>query len=151
MSPLVHCIYVSTAVHHNSDLELADLLVAARVKNRRLEVTGILLYMAGRFFQVLEGTSDVVESLYSTIKLDERHMDVTQIIFESIHARSFADWSMGMVDLSGDKLRQIASLSDPQSGSVSLAQLRDGRVKKLLLAFCEGRWGLAGAGAEDIP
>jgi len=150
MSSLVHCIYVSTASHPFQNEELAKLLHTCRVKNERLGITGILLYMAGRFFQVLEGDPDTVSALYTIIERDKRHKEVTQIIFEAISKRNFPSWSMGMIDLSGDKLHQIASLSDPENGGSALARLPNGRSKKLLLAFCEGRWGptdadLAGA------
>lgn len=141
MTSLVHCIYVSTASQSFLPGELVELTVAAREKNERLNITGVLLYMAGRFFQVLEGESAAVEDVYASIVADPRHREVTQIIFETISKRSFEDWSMSLVNLSGDKLDQILALSDPQSGSSSLKDLPEGRSKKLLLAFCEGRWG----------
>jgi hypothetical protein len=141
MTSLVHCIYVSTASRSFHPHELVELVSAAREKNKRLNITGVLLYMGGRFFQVLEGESAAVEDVYASIVADTRHKEVTQIIFETISKRSFEDWSMSLVDLSGDKLDQILALSDPKSGSSSLKNLPEGRSKKLLLAFCEGRWG----------
>ncbi len=141
MTSLVHCIYVSTASHSFLPGELAELTAAAREKNKRLNITGVLLYMSGRFFQVLEGEFAAVEDVYASIVADKRHREVTQIIFETISRRSFSDWSMSLINLSGDKLDQILALSDPQSGSASLRDLPEGRSKKLLLAFCEGRWG----------
>ncbi len=138
---LVHCIYASTATHPFLPEELRDLTVAARKKNEHLNITGVLLYMGSRFFQVLEGESQDVEDLYECITLDPRHKEITRIIFETIPKRNFVDWSMGLADLSGDKLDQIAALTDPHSGSSSLANLPEGRSKKLILAFCEGRWG----------
>jgi len=139
--PLVHCIYASSAVHELNNVELAKLVVAARAKNKSLGITGILVYMSGRFFQILEGESATVRSLYDTIVKDPRHAHVTQIVFESIARRSFEGWSMGIADFSGNKLKQIQALTDPASGTSALAHLREGRDKKLLLAFCEGRWG----------
>ncbi len=142
MVSLVHCIYASTATRPFSEAQLATLIQGARVKNQGLGVTGILVYMSGRFFQILEGEAAVIEQLYAAIEGDQRHKEVTRIIFESIHAREFRDWSMSLIDLSGDKLRQLVLLADPTSGMLSVSQLPNGRAKKLLLAFCEGRWGL---------
>jgi len=142
MVSLVHCIYASTATRPFSEAQLATLIQNARMKNQGLGVTGILVYMSGRFFQILEGESAVLEKLYAAIEGDQRHKEVTRIIFESIHTREFHDWSMGLIDLSGDKLRQLVLLADPTSGMLSVSQLPNGRAKKLLLAFCEGRWGL---------
>ena len=141
MTSLVHCIYVSTASRSFHPSELAELTATAREKNQRLKITGVLLYMAGRFFQVLEGESVAVEDVYASIVADNRHREVTQIIFETISKRSFEDWSMSLINLSGDKLDQIVALSDQQNGTLALKNLPDGRSKKLLLAFCEGRWG----------
>ena len=138
---LVHCIYASTASHPFQPEELEALIVAARKKNKHLNITGVLLYMGGRFFQVLEGKSKTVEDLYECITHDPRHREITRIIFETIPQRNFNEWSMGLANLSGDKLDQIAALTDPHSGSSSLANLPEGRSKKLILAFCEGRWG----------
>jgi len=141
MTSLVHCIYVSTASRSFHPSELAELTATAREKNQRLKITGVLLYMAGRFFQVLEGESVAVEDVYASIVADNRHREVTQIIFETISKRSFEDWSMSLINLSGDKLDQIVALSDQQNGTLALKDLPEGRSKKLLLAFCEGRWG----------
>jgi hypothetical protein len=142
MVSLVHCIYASTATRSFSEAQLATLIQGSRAKNQLLGVTGILVYMSGRFFQILEGEAAVVEQLYAVIEGDRRHKEVTRIICESIHAREFQNWSMGLIDLSGDKLRQLVMLADPTSGMLSVSQLPNGRSKKLLLAFCEGRWGL---------
>ena len=137
MVSLVHCIYASTATRPFSEAQLATLIQNARMKNQGLGVTGILVYMSGRFFQILEGEAAVLEQLYAAIEGDGRHKEVTRIIFESIHAREFRDWSMGLIDLSGDKLRQLVLLADPTSGMLPVSQLPNGRAKKLLLAFCD--------------
>jgi len=54
-------------------LPFAELLTVAREKNSRLGITGMLLYKAGLFLQVLEGDSVRVRELYSKIASDERH------------------------------------------------------------------------------
>ena len=151
MVSMVHLIYASTAVHSLNANQLFLLIEDARAKNQRLGVTGILVYMSGRFLQVLEGEAAVIEELYATIELDQRHREVTRIIFESISKREFRDWSMSLIDLSGDKLRQFVLMANPTSGTLSLSHLRNGRVKKLLLAFCEGRWGPTSADALSQP
>ncbi len=141
MPLLVHCIYASSATELFSHTDMDALIAQARAKNLRLGITGILLFMSGRFFQILEGKPGIVSDLYTEIGLDPRHTEVTQIIFETIHKRSFENWSMGLVDLSGDRLTQIITLNHSTSSIPELRHLPDGRARKLLHAFCEGRWG----------
>ncbi|NJO83577.1 MAG: BLUF domain-containing protein, partial [Blastochloris sp.] len=46
-----------------TDDQLREILVKARDKNRRLNVTGMLLYRDRFFIQALEGEQEVVEPL----------------------------------------------------------------------------------------
>ncbi|MEQ8496099.1 MAG: BLUF domain-containing protein, partial [Gammaproteobacteria bacterium] len=90
---LIHCIYASAATAPLDAAQRRELLRVARANNRRLGVTGILLYVDGSFFQVLEGEADVVDELFLRIAGDPRHANVTEIIRERIAQRAFPDWS----------------------------------------------------------
>ncbi|MCK7501422.1 MAG: BLUF domain-containing protein [Comamonadaceae bacterium] len=57
MPPLAHCIYASAAAQPLDAAVPARMLEASRANNRRLGITGMLLYADGSFFQVLEGPS----------------------------------------------------------------------------------------------
>jgi len=48
-SDLYTLLYVSTATHLMEDSELLDLLEESREKNKRLSITGMLLYCEGTF------------------------------------------------------------------------------------------------------
>jgi hypothetical protein len=96
---LVNLIYGSSATNPMTEQELVDLLIAARAKNTRLNVTGMLLYRGGNFLQVLEGERHVVEDLYQTIRRDPRHRQVEFFAARDIRERLFTDWSMGFVHL----------------------------------------------------
>ncbi len=140
-SPLVHLVYVSTAARSFGPEELNNLLNRCRINNQHLGITGVLLYKGGRFFQELEGPDQAVSSLFQKISSDPRHTDVTTIICEAIPRRLFSGWSMGFSDLSLDDLAHIL-VSNGQDRQSSLANLPDGRTRKLLLAFCNGRWSI---------
>lgn len=86
--------YVSTAKRALSHAELTDLLVAARVKNARLGITGALAYADGSFFQALEGREEAVRSLMDDIHGDRRHGDVRVVLETRVRERSFARWAM---------------------------------------------------------
>lgn len=95
MSALIHLIYVSKSSNAFSSSDIIDLLSKSRDRNRQLNVTGMLLYEQGSFFQVLEGEEDVVNNLFATICNDPRHTSIVKIISEAIFKRDFVDWSMG--------------------------------------------------------
>ncbi|WP_119677430.1 BLUF domain-containing protein [Indioceanicola profundi] len=92
---LLCLVYVSRAVVPMEDADLLELLRQSRADNLRDDITGLLLYRAGRFMQVLEGPHAPLHALYGRIMRDRRHTDVTTLIKFRTDARAFADWSMG--------------------------------------------------------
>lgn len=140
MSQLIHLIYSSAATRPFSRDDLTQLLVRSRRNNQRCEVTGMLLYANGSFFQILEGESKTVDELFGRIMKDERHKQVTQIIREPIAKRSFADWTMGFADITPQEADAIVGANDFFGKGQSFTQLGQGRAKKVLAAFKQGRW-----------
>lgn len=137
---LVHCIYTSSPVEGIDRSELDTILAEARANNRRLGVSGMLLFDDGSFFQVLEGPREVVEPLFDKIKQDERHQHVVRLVKESIEERDFANWTMGIADVPKDELATIPGLNDFFADGGSFASLDSGKAKDLLGAFKGGRW-----------
>lgn len=137
---LVHCIYSSAETTEFTREEIIALLEIARANNSKLNVTGILLYDSGSFFQVLEGEPDVVQSLYDKIGTDDRHGKVSKIVYEPIEERDFSEWTMGYVGVTREQLNSIDGLNDFFCGQQSYIDLDEGRAKTLLSAFKEGKW-----------
>lgn len=52
---MYHLIYTSYAIEPFDEAKLIELLKKARENNRLLDITGMLLYVNGKFMQVLEG------------------------------------------------------------------------------------------------
>jgi hypothetical protein len=96
---MIEVVYASAAKRLFDPVQLGTLLETARRNNARLSVSGILLYDAGSFIQVLEGEEQVVQPLLDTISRDERHHRVQVLRRGEIQKRSFAAWSMGFVTL----------------------------------------------------
>ena len=67
---LVHCIYTSVANEKYDHDEMVLLLDIIRANNKKLHVTGMLLYDDGSFFQVLEGDKADVNALFMKIEKD---------------------------------------------------------------------------------
>ena len=66
-------LYVSVETHPYTEKDLAALLEQSRSKNKKLGITGMLLYYKKHFLQVLEGEKDVVFELFRVIRKDQRH------------------------------------------------------------------------------
>lgn len=109
---MIRLVYVSSATSEMNEEELLELLSQSRKKNTQLNLTGILLYAGGNFFQVLEGEKAVVKNLYEIIKKDDRHTDCTLIDESEIAERTFTEWSMGFRHLKLADSNEIEGFSD---------------------------------------
>jgi hypothetical protein len=92
---LVSLVYVSFASHPLSDDDLRNILAKAREKNKKLDITGMLLYRDGFFIQALEGEKEAVDALFEVISRDERHRNVLLVYETEIEERTFQTWAMG--------------------------------------------------------
>ncbi len=140
MSALVHCIYTSVQTHPLSEAEIARLVEHSRVSNTQSNITGILLHVKDTFFQILEGPQESVEGLYAKILMDKRHTHITRIIFETIPRRYFADTAMVLATLTPAELATLIEEDSPAHREQLLAGIDEGRAKRLLRAFTDGRW-----------
>ena len=140
---LIHCIYCSAATDPQLSKEgLDEILEQSRTNNAKSDITGILLFDSGAFFQVLEGDEEAVEALYTIIERDPRHHKVSKLISERIEGRSFGDWSMGYPRVTKKDLAEIPGLNDFFAAGNSFLELEWGRAKTLLKAFQDGKWRL---------
>lgn len=92
---LFRILYVSEAAGPLTRDELKALHRQSSDKNRRLDLTGLLLHKDDRFVQVLEGREPVVRQIFATIQQDSRHRAINLLIDEPISHHEFVDWSMG--------------------------------------------------------
>ena len=106
---LSHLIYLSESrIAGDVNAELLAINKTAHFINTKLDVTGLLLYNAGQFLQVLEGRELVIERLFEKISADERHANVCRLVAEPIESRLFYQWSMGVLNL------ELGSVYDQQ-------------------------------------
>jgi len=140
--PVHELIYVSAATPPMNRQDLGTLLLTARANNKRLGVSGILVYHEGSFLQALEGDPTVVELLFARIQRDQRHHRTSILSRRGVPQRTFGDWSMGFVAPDPRLSEALPGFNDFFRRGFELAKLSDdsGRAKKLLLAFGEGRF-----------
>ncbi|RYE31923.1 MAG: BLUF domain-containing protein [Sphingobacteriaceae bacterium] len=97
-------IYSSYAQVEFSHPDLKRLLTKSREKNKRLAVSGMLLFLEGKFIQFLEGEEADVKSLYNTIYKDNRHKSVVVLKEGFTENRLFTDWSMAFSTVTPEEI-----------------------------------------------
>jgi hypothetical protein len=87
--------------------DLLLLLNQSNTRNHGHGLTGMLLYLEGkflnkvegRFMQVLEGNERDVKEIFEKIKQDPRHHSLIMLKQSSTNDRNFGTWSMGFKSL----------------------------------------------------
>src|SRR5664279_250562 len=74
-----------------------NILASSQSNNSQLCVTGALIFNAGMFAQVLEGSRRDIELTFERIQRDPRHGDLEVLAFEEVQKRQFPSWSMAFV------------------------------------------------------
>lgn len=134
---LTHLLYTSRATVPFTQKDLHTLSAESAERNHSVAVTGILLYSAGSFVQLLEGREQTLNALMTRIVQDTRHTDVSVLLRAQASRRVFPRWHMGVLNLDVDgsaldRLRLAEVLQQGQhepgsSGVRALAALREFR------------------------
>ena len=134
---LYHLGYVSTEAVKFSEEALVALLSEARNANADRDITGLLLYREGSFYQVLEGSESAVMATFQEIEGDPRHKEVRILFHGETDAREFADWKMGFLNLDGVDLDTLSGFSDFMTRDAQPQEFLENlsRGKRLALMF----------------
>ncbi|MCP4911762.1 MAG: BLUF domain-containing protein [Oligoflexia bacterium] len=120
-----------------------SILQVARVKNKDLGITGMLLFNGVVFIQMLEGDKEEVEKLYAKIEEDPRHSKAKVLIRQNskFGERYFEDWTMGYRKVEKKDIKLIETLVPWQD--VSEVSQKDVIIPKLNLMelFKQFRYG----------
>jgi Sensors of blue-light using FAD len=112
---MIQLIYASYATQGMTSAELNALQLQSQTNNERKGITGLLLYKAGAFIQILEGTEADVLSLFNTISKDPRHTNIRKLVQQRIVKREFEGWSMGFGNLDTLDLPQLKGPMQPDT------------------------------------
>lgn len=120
MPDLFQLTYISSARGVITTDECNAILAKSRINNRRLNVSGVLLFNSKRFLQALEGEEQVIKALYEKISTDPRHAAVVMLNHRAIEARQFGSWAMAFDDGSGeaglkDRIGVLLAGTDPST------------------------------------
>jgi hypothetical protein len=86
-----------TSLHSKSisDYEIENLFYHVRLFNNKNDIRGVLYSGFDRFFQIIEGPTDIMNPLYDSIKKDVRHTDITEILNIKIKNYCFKEFGTG--------------------------------------------------------
>lgn len=99
---LIRLTYTSTFRPNVTEADIADITAKAAEFNKNNGITGILAVEGERVCQILEGPQAQIQSLFDSIRCDERHSGVVELDVSPIDQSRFEAWGMvrrPMVDI----------------------------------------------------
>ncbi len=93
------CLSHITSTGLASASTLNDIAEVAIERNQADNITGILCYGNGYFFQCVEGSEQALTNLKNRLLVDDRHKDLKILDFSAIAERRFAGWSLRSITL----------------------------------------------------
>ncbi len=110
-------IYRSVASPELDKAEIFRLVFQARTSNEERGLSGFLVHIDNRFFQVLEGSTWKLVAAFETIRRDLRHSQVEVIDERSLPVASFESWRMRYFD-GRNVLRMMAQIEERAGGQI---------------------------------
>lgn len=106
--------------------ETFDNIFSVSVRNNHKRgLTGALAFEGEQFIQVLEGSSNALDDLLSSLMSDKRHRNVSVLERRKVRARSFGNWAMADVRYAGMTRSESLILAESSSADqVALLLLR---------------------------
>ena len=93
------CLSHITSTGLASASTLNDIAEVAIERNQADNITGILCYGNGYFFQCVEGSEQALTNLKNRLLVDDRHKDLKIFDFSAIDERRFEGWSLRSITL----------------------------------------------------
>ena len=112
MHELFYCSQARTDISKD---DILNILEVSQRDNKKLDITGILLYWkkTNQFMQILEGDEKIIFDLYNNkIRKDSRHSSVKLVHHGKIPERGFNNWSMAFKDLDGVDTSNLEGFSE---------------------------------------
>jgi Sensors of blue-light using FAD len=135
MTQLFALAYFSSAKTEFSEAELESLLQTAREENSRGQLTGVLLYYDGTFFQYIEGPEEELNIARQRIWESRRHHGIIQLFHRSIPQREFDGWRMGFARAPKSLILQLSNAEWQEIALTNLPSIKSSPGMALLLEF----------------
>lgn len=111
MSELSYLIYVSKQSYDLDQNDIDNILESSRVNNAQRNITGMLLFIEGNFFQVLEGEANYILEMYEKITKDKRHQNSVIVSHGILEKRIFKDWTMRFKSLTKKEFEGLSGIT----------------------------------------
>jgi hypothetical protein len=118
---MYYVIYISASARLLNEAELKAILVQNELKNKYNQVTGLLLYNAGIFMQVIEGARASVLKTFKRIESDIWQKEIIKLGEGPLRQRLFSSWKMSFCTDHPDAFAGCESFVAP----VSLQYIED--------------------------
>jgi hypothetical protein len=121
---LYQLIYTSVLAPEAGIESVSGIIQAAQANNRKLNITGLLIFDGVNFCQHLEGPEDNVRTLAMRIERDPRHTAFTirhQSCFDG--ERNYPDWSIAFSNAVEGDLDSLFYLAQGENTLVTLKRL----------------------------
>ncbi|WP_130834159.1 diguanylate phosphodiesterase [[Erwinia] mediterraneensis] len=132
-------IYRSRLNQQVNAAQLEQLVSTAQRNNKKIQVTGILLFDGTWFFQILEGPFHAVNALYENICQDQRHDNIVEMMRDYAPKRRFGNLGMELFDLRHHPQDSLLA-AILAKGTAKYHLTYDDRVLKYIRTFVEGHW-----------
>jgi len=90
-------VYVSTASQNLEKDEIEGILNTSKEWNNDNNITGLLLFSGGNFFQIIEGEKGKILELFEDIQTDKRHHNIMQIFGKEIYKDAYDGYDSDFV------------------------------------------------------
>ena len=117
-------LYVSELAPAMPPNVVGEILRQSRERNRRLKLSGALLFDGGRFCQLLEGEPDAAQALMRRIERDTRHCKV-KLLLDTLGPapRMMTQWRCGYSDHEAFDGIDAAAARDPEQAAHAFLRL----------------------------
>lgn len=132
---MYYLIYSSMASPGIRESDLKDIIVSAERNNHDDEITGMLIYHDGTFFQMLEGSKEKVIASFEKIKQDPRHSAVIKLFEGETSKRHFPDWKMALKVVNAEEFEKIKAYETIEEGNKFLNEVNDDHIGLQMLRF----------------
>ena len=126
--------YVSNASATFKESDINDIITIAQEKNKQNNLSGVLMFRAGTFLQLLEGDKADVLDLYQKLHFDNRHTNLLSIFERETDKRLFQNWSMGYCEVGPVEIGMINEIFSWKR-LVAGDKISDGKVHDFLNIF----------------
>ena len=135
MSKLSVIVYRSKAVEVMTDIDLFYLLMHAREQNHVNDLSGVIIYDRGHFFQWLEGPDQALGRTWNKIRTDTRHTDIRVLADQQIPTRLFAGWTMQLAHRDRQHEMVVEGFSVADASRLDDLHLNPAKVPNILASF----------------